>query len=62
METGKGVPMSGQRLPYESTDALAPGLERPTYAWPASLPTDPDQLLDEVYAGTRIWGQVREPQ
>ncbi|MCX4647790.1 CU044_5270 family protein [Streptomyces sp. NBC_01446] len=61
-ETGRGVPMSGQLLPYKSTDALAPGLESPTYAWLASLPTDPDQLLDELYAGTRTGGRESEDQ
>ncbi|MET7513662.1 CU044_5270 family protein [Streptomyces sp. NPDC005480] len=61
-ETGKGVPMSGQRLPVESADALAPGLDRPTFAWLASLPTDPDQLLDELYAGTRASGRESKDQ
>ncbi|RFC77077.1 CU044_5270 family protein [Streptomyces sp. AcE210] len=61
-ETGKGVPMSGQRLPYGSTDALAPGLERPTYAWLASLPTEPDKLLDELYTGTRTTGRESKDQ
>ncbi|MFE5023855.1 CU044_5270 family protein [Streptomyces sp. NPDC056656] len=61
-ETGKGVPMSGQRLPYESADALAPGFDRPTYAWLASLPTEPDQLLDELYAGTRATGRESRDQ
>ncbi|MFF1738000.1 CU044_5270 family protein [Streptomyces sp. NPDC058247] len=61
-ETGKGVPMSGQRLPYESADPLAPGLDRPTYAWLSSLPTDPDRLLDELYAGTRPSGRESRDQ
>ncbi|WP_432180571.1 hypothetical protein [Streptomyces sp. NBC_00063] len=52
-ETGKDVPMPGRLLPYESTHDLVAGPERPTYACPASLPTDPDQLLDELYAGAR---------
>ncbi|MFH0174931.1 CU044_5270 family protein [Streptomyces cacaoi] len=36
-------------------DAAVPaGFDRPTYAWLASLPTDPDALLKLLYAGTRV--------
>ncbi|MFD7922761.1 CU044_5270 family protein [Streptomyces sp. NPDC059740] len=57
-DSGKGAPMSGEMLPIEvsvpdgSKDdgALAPGLNRPTYGWLASLPTDPDALLKKLSA------------
>ncbi|MFF0515579.1 CU044_5270 family protein [Streptomyces sp. NPDC004250] len=32
------------------TDGTPAGLSRPTYQWLASLPTDPDALLDHLYA------------
>ncbi|MFJ9018393.1 CU044_5270 family protein [Streptomyces sp. NPDC102259] len=36
-------------------DAAVPaGFDRPTYAWLASLPTDPDALLKLLYADTRV--------
>ncbi|MCX4670130.1 CU044_5270 family protein [Streptomyces sp. NBC_01381] len=61
-ESGKGVPMSGQDVPIEAsaedgsddTGAIPPGPDRPTYAWLASLPTDPDALLKKLYAETRV--------
>ena len=31
-------------------DGMRPGLSRPTYRWKASLPTDPDKLLEYLYA------------
>ncbi|MEH0530581.1 CU044_5270 family protein [Streptomyces stelliscabiei] len=31
------------------------GIDRPTYRWLASLPTDPDDLLAELYRLTRTW-------
>ncbi|MFD9391857.1 CU044_5270 family protein [Streptomyces sp. NPDC060000] len=34
--------------------AVAAGFDRPTYAWLASLPTDPDALLKLLYADTRV--------
>ncbi|MET8326976.1 CU044_5270 family protein [Streptomyces sp. NPDC005181] len=61
-ESGKGVPMSGQDLAIETagadgsddTGAIGPGIQRPTYKWLASLPTDPDALLELLYAQTRV--------
>ncbi|MEW1567276.1 CU044_5270 family protein [Streptomyces sp. NPDC093509] len=36
-------------------DAAVPaGFDRPTYAWLASLPTDPEALLKTLYANTRV--------
>ncbi|WP_230195605.1 CU044_5270 family protein [Streptomyces coriariae] len=36
-------------------DAAVPaGFDRPTYAWLAALPTDPDALLKLLYADTRV--------
>ncbi|MFF1438298.1 CU044_5270 family protein [Streptomyces sp. NPDC058295] len=34
--------------------AVPAGFDRPTYAWLASLPTDPDALLKLLYADTRV--------
>ncbi|MFI1923682.1 CU044_5270 family protein [Streptomyces sp. NPDC020377] len=34
--------------------AVAAGFDRPTYAWLAALPTDPDALLKLLYADTRV--------
>ncbi|MFF3937673.1 CU044_5270 family protein [Streptomyces phaeofaciens] len=34
--------------------AVPAGIDRPTYAWLASLPTDPDALLKLLYADTRV--------
>jgi hypothetical protein len=34
--------------------AVRAGFERPTYAWLASLPTDPDALLELLYANTHV--------
>ena len=31
------------------------GIDRPTYKWLASLPTDPDELLEELYRLTMTW-------
>ncbi|MEU4999603.1 CU044_5270 family protein [Streptomyces sp. NPDC021622] len=61
-ESGKGVPMPGQDVPIEAsgvdgtddTGAIPAGPDRPTYAWLASLPTDPDALLKKLYAQTRV--------
>ncbi|MFE2374900.1 CU044_5270 family protein [Streptomyces sp. NPDC059398] len=51
--TGKTAMMSGETIPIEtsvpdgskSSGAEAPGFQRPTYRWLASLPTDPKALL-----------------
>jgi hypothetical protein len=52
-DTGKDADMPGEDLPIEvgvpdgsdSSGAEAPGFDRPTYRWLASLPTDPKALL-----------------
>ncbi|MCA1221902.1 CU044_5270 family protein [Streptomyces sp. 8L] len=52
-DTGKDAQMSGEDIPIEtsvpdgsdSSGAEAPGFDRPTYRWLASLPTDPGALL-----------------
>ena len=38
----------GQDWPLEHGGPASAGVQRPTYAWLASLPTDPDELLDEL--------------
>ncbi len=53
-ESGKGAIMPGQVIPIESTDAVPAGIDHPTYKWLASLPTDPDALLELLYAQTRV--------
>lgn len=53
-DTGEDAPMSGEDLPIETSvpdgsdrsGAEAPGFRRPTYRWLASLPTDPEALLE----------------
>ncbi|WP_372343782.1 CU044_5270 family protein [Streptomyces sp. KL116D] len=44
----------GETLPLNAelgdTDGTPAGFNRPTYDWLASLPTDPDALLDHLYA------------
>ncbi|MFE0674595.1 CU044_5270 family protein [Streptomyces sp. NPDC058867] len=43
------------------TDGTPAGFGRPTYQWLASLPTDPDDLLTYLYAGTpAVDGQERD--
>ncbi|MGX1885499.1 CU044_5270 family protein [Streptomyces sp. NPDC055287] len=69
-ETGKGVPMSGQDLPVESagpdgtddTGAVPAGISRPTYTWLASLPTEPDALLELLYAETTVGEDVSKDE
>ncbi|MFG2649439.1 CU044_5270 family protein [Streptomyces sp. NPDC048436] len=61
-ESGKGATMPGQDVPIETSvvdgsedsGAIPEGLERPTYNWLASLPTDPDALLKKLYAETQV--------
>ncbi|MGA5652553.1 CU044_5270 family protein [Streptomyces seoulensis] len=43
------------------TNGTPAGFSRPTYVWLSSLPTDPDDLLDYLYAKTpRIKGRERD--
>jgi hypothetical protein len=60
-ESGKGAVMPGQLIPIESADPVPAGIHHPTYKWLASLPTDPDALLELLYARTRVdEGESRE--
>lgn len=43
----------GQDWPIDYSGPAAAGVGRPTYAWLSSLPTDPDALLDVLYAEAR---------
>ncbi|MET8753226.1 CU044_5270 family protein [Streptomyces sp. NPDC004667] len=38
------------------------GIDRPTYQWLASLPTDPDALLKKLYADTKAYGSGGQDQ
>ncbi|WP_155057286.1 CU044_5270 family protein [Streptomyces blattellae] len=53
-ESGKDAVMPGQTIPIESPTAVPAGIDRPTYQWLASLPTDPGALLELLYAQTRV--------
>ncbi|MGW6268166.1 CU044_5270 family protein [Streptomyces sp. NPDC055060] len=63
--TGKAAPMAGQDVPIEASavdgseesGAVPEGPDRPTYDWLASLPTDPDALLEKLYAQTEVTGE-----
>lgn len=44
----------GQDWPIEYSGPAPAGVNRPTYAWLASLPTNPDVLLDVLYAEARV--------
>lgn len=59
-ESGKGVPLSGQRIPVETAapdgsagQGVPAGIDRPTYQWLAGLPTDTDALRALLYDRTR---------
>ncbi|WP_329453984.1 CU044_5270 family protein [Streptomyces sp. NBC_01497] len=61
-DTGKDAQMAGEDLPIEvgvpdgsdSSGAEAPGFDRPTYRWLASLPTDPGELLKLLAAHSQV--------
>ncbi|MEV0639459.1 CU044_5270 family protein [Streptomyces sp. NPDC050619] len=53
-DSGKGAVMPGQLIPIESSAPVRAGIDHPTYKWLASLPTDPDALLELLYAQTRV--------
>lgn len=53
-ESGKGAVMPGQLIPIDSTDPVPAGIHHPTYKWLAALPTDPDALLELLYAQTKV--------
>ncbi|MFF7388509.1 CU044_5270 family protein [Streptomyces scabiei] len=61
-ESGKGAVMPGQLVPVESSDPVPAGIDHPTYTWLASLPTDPDALLELLYAQTRVDGGESKEQ
>ncbi|WP_306334739.1 CU044_5270 family protein [Streptomyces sp. KL118A] len=48
-ENGETLPINAQ---LGDTDGTPEGLDRPTYHWLSSLPTDPDKLLAHLYAKT----------
>ncbi|MEV6161856.1 CU044_5270 family protein [Streptomyces sp. NPDC052052] len=48
-EDGKTFPLNAE---FGDTDGTPAGIDRPTYAWLSSLPTDPDRLLAQLYAET----------
>ncbi|MFE9677097.1 CU044_5270 family protein [Streptomyces sp. NPDC006259] len=52
--SGKEAVMPGQLIPLTSATPVGPGLWYPTYAWLASLPTDPDDLLELLHAQTTV--------
>lgn len=60
-ESGKGATMPDEDVPIEAstpdgsddTGAVPAGIDRPTYKWLASLPTDPDALLALLRAQIR---------
>ncbi|AYN43693.1 hypothetical protein D9753_16815 [Streptomyces dangxiongensis] len=53
-ETGEDAVMPGEEVPIESTDPVRVGIDRPTYKWLASLPTDPGALLELLYSRTKV--------
>ncbi|WP_328890400.1 CU044_5270 family protein [Streptomyces sp. NBC_00316] len=52
--SGKDAMMPGQLGPMTTASPVRPGVWYPTYAWLASLPTDPDALLKLLYTQTRV--------
>ncbi|MEU4011441.1 CU044_5270 family protein [Streptomyces pseudogriseolus] len=52
--SGKDAVMPGQLIPITSATPVGPGLWYPTYTWLASLPTDPDGLLEALYDQTTV--------
>ncbi|WP_405668867.1 CU044_5270 family protein [Streptomyces sp. NBC_00055] len=52
--SGKDAVMPGQLGPMTTAGPVRPGLWYPTYAWLASLPTDPDALLKLLYTQTTV--------
>ncbi|MFE7171274.1 CU044_5270 family protein [Streptomyces sp. NPDC057616] len=61
-ETGKGTPMPRELIPVASSSPVPAGIDRPTYRWLASLPTDPDKLLTLLYSRTRVFEGESEEQ
>ncbi|MEW1681914.1 CU044_5270 family protein [Streptomyces sp. NPDC093594] len=52
--SGRDAVMPGQLIPITSATPVSPGLWYPTYTWLASLPTDPDGLLEALYEQTTV--------
>ncbi|MFD5569668.1 CU044_5270 family protein [Streptomyces cadmiisoli] len=52
--SGKDAVMPGQLGPITSAAPVGPGLWYPTYTWLASLPTDPDTLLELLHSQTTV--------
>ncbi|MCP3770861.1 CU044_5270 family protein [Streptomyces sp. MAR25Y5] len=55
-ETGEDAVMPGQMVPVESAEPVRAGIDHPTYEWLASLPTDPDALLELLHSRTGAEG------
>ncbi|MER6349757.1 CU044_5270 family protein [Streptomyces sp. NPDC001595] len=53
-ESGKDAVMPGQTIPIDSSAAVSAGIDHPTYTWLASLPTDPEELLELLYGQIRV--------
>ncbi|MGW0087101.1 CU044_5270 family protein [Streptomyces sp. NPDC003393] len=57
-ENGETLPINAE---LGDTDGTPAGIDRPTYHWLGSLPTDPDKLLAYLYANTpRAKGRERD--
>lgn len=61
-DSGEDAVMPGQMLPIESPDGIPAGIDHPTYTWLASLPTDPDALLQLLYKQVRLDGDESKEQ
>ncbi|MER7565235.1 CU044_5270 family protein [Streptomyces sp. NPDC097941] len=60
-ESGKDAIMPDEMIPIENTDAVPAGPDHPTYRWLASLPTDPDALLQRLSQAARpVEGESRD--
>jgi hypothetical protein len=59
-ENGADFPI--RILVPEGSDGEPAGIDRPTYAWLASLPTDPGALLKKLYAETPVSGEEDKDQ
>jgi hypothetical protein len=60
-ESGKDAIMPDEMIPVDNTDAVPAGFDHPTYRWLASLPTDPDALLDRLSKAARpVEGESRD--
>lgn len=59
--SGKDAVMPGQLIPVDATEPVPEGVDRPTYRWLASLPTDPGALLARLREEARpVEGESRD--